>query len=322
MRNDPHDFLKLNGKRLRRIFLGSMVVGGLTLGLWHKHEQIALGQQRLVSYVSGHKLMKPIVLSITIFLTDTRMELSFARDTVLPGWNGAENQVDCIGGGGGAMPPAYPTGGGGGGGGGFCRGINIGDLPPTVHYGVGVGGNNAPGGSTWFPTGRAASLMANGGALGGMPIGAPGGSASGGDLMFNGGRGGDGDPNAGENPWGGGGGGAAGPGGNGVDGLAALVGASGGAGGGGLGGLGCQPGQPSMAYNNGREYDARHGSGGGGGGGAWSDAYTAGLYGGGGGGGCWMIDHGMLGGAGGQGLICIVYTPLLATAQARAIIMS
>ena len=155
MKNDPHDFLKLNGKRLRHLFLGSLVIGGLTLCLWHKHEQIAPDQQRLVSYVSeyGDKLKPFAVLSLTVFLTDTRMELSFARDTVLPGWNGAENQVDCIGGGGGAMPPAYPTGGGGGGGGGFCRGINIGDLPPTVHYGVGVGGNNAPGGSTWFPKG-------------------------------------------------------------------------------------------------------------------------------------------------------------------------
>ena len=75
-------------------------------------------------------------------------------------------------------------------------------------------------------------------------------------------------------------------------------------------------------YNNGTEYDARHGSGGGGGGGAWSNAYTSGLYGGGGGGGCWMIDHGLLGGIGGQGLIYITYVPLLAAAQSRAIIMS
>jgi hypothetical protein len=314
--DDPTDYLGLRGKKLKTIFLGSLVIGALSLGLWNKLEQVAFGQQRLISYV-GHSHHRPdIILSATVFLTSGS---SFDTASTLPGWNPSSNWVDCIGGGGGGPNQGtYPAAGGGGGGGGWVRYTNMGALPATVSYSIGGGGNLSAGGATTF---NASTIVANGGGLGTTGAGGVGGTWAGGTAGRSGGAGGN--PNN-STAAGGGGGGAAGPNANGNGGgtSGSNSGAAGGAGDGGSGGGGgaggVWPSGPNAgAGGAGTEYGSGVGCGGGGGGGGNANAGrvggAGGLYGG-GGGGAGSVSGGGAGanGIGAQGLIVITYTPLAA----------
>jgi hypothetical protein len=310
---DPVDYLKLGGRKLKKLLLGSVVIGALSLGLWHRLEQIDVGQQRVTSYVSDKYHKRPdVLLSITVFLTSGN---SLNRDGALPAWNPFSNYVDCIGGGGGGadIASSYNSGGGGGGGG-FVRYNNMGWLPDTISYAVGGGGGaRGAGGTTHFNNGAAATT----GGQGGQPYGSGGGGGGGGyagSTGYTGGQGGSGGAGGQYGArGGGGGGGAASAGGNGGGGQPGGSGGGtglGGSGGGtayGTGGGGTGP--PTGAGGNGGEYGGAGAGGGGGGGYIGYGGGNGGSYGGGGGGGSAVATY-QGGGAGAQGLIIIVYNPL------------
>jgi hypothetical protein len=309
---NPHDYLGLRGKRLKMIFLGTLAIGALVLGLWQKLETVRFGEQRLTTYVGNSTRKHPeIILTVTVYLTSSG---SLNRDASLPGWNPSSNWVDVIGGGGGGNYTGGYPGSYGGGGGGYARYNNMPALPATVSYVVGAGGGpGGAGGATSFNSGACAANGGNVGVVGGG--GQPGGGSAG-SYGYSGGPGGPGNGNnslgAG---YGGGGGGAAGPFGNGAGGAGAstIGGGSGGNGGPSGGGAGGGAGQNfGSAGSPGNEYQAGVGSGGGGGGGTYqTPGMNAGAYGGGGGGGSFSNDFGsMAPGNGAQGLITIVYTPL------------
>jgi IPT/TIG domain len=306
---DPNDYLGLRGRKLKKLFLGTLVIGALSLGLWHKFEQIATGQQRAVSYVSQpHQTRPDVVLSVTVFFTSGT---SFNRDTVLPGWSSA-GTIDCIGGGAGGVNGGGGSAGGGGGGGGgaWVRSNNL-ALPATVTYAVGAaGGANQNGGSTSFNGG---TVVAAGGSTGsGVNPGSGGNTWTGNVNAAAGGNGGSGFLRAAAGA--GGGGGCGGPSGAGRSGAAAnqTIGGVGGAGDAGAGGAGGSA--DTVAAGNGgnggggNEWGSGFGcGGGGGGGGAVGGAGGAGGgYGAGGGGG----GSSSPAGSGFQGFIAATYTPL------------
>jgi IPT/TIG domain len=313
--NDPVDYFGLGLRKLRKIFLGTLVIGSLLLPLWHKHEQIAPGQQRFTSYISNGESTRPeVILSVTVFFTSGT---SFTRDTTLPGWNGAGGWVDCIGGGAAGYYGGVGAGGGGGGGGAaWSRHANLLLTVATCTYGIGAGaaqGSNGGGGATsfyggtFYAPGGAAPSTVNGGGYSGAGNGnysnLQGGPA---------GMGATGVANAG----GGGGGGAAGPNAGGAIGAPASTstGGTGGAGDGGFGGgggAGAGAGGGSSG-GGGNEYGGGGGSGGGGGGGGYQGGGgPGGSYGGGGGGGGLEANFNVrFGGGGYQGIIACLYTPV------------
>jgi len=300
---DRVDYLKLGGRAWKKTLLSTVVIGSMSLGLWQKQEQIAVGQQRVVTYVSDPQHERPdvIVLAWIVLTSGT----TFNRDALLPGWDTAANSVDCIAGGGGGPSGVSGAGGGGGGGGGFVRSQNL-ALPATVTYQIGAAGAVGGAGGHTYILGL---MQANGGSAGGTPAGGAGGTPN----LYNsvgrtGGTGGAGSTSAG-----GGGGGAAGIVGNGVNGQPASSGAggAGGAGDAGSGGAGGTGGFTSPGVGNpGNEYAPGVGCGGGGGGAAaTTGGATAANYGGGGGGGSYS-GGARPGGPGAQGLIGFLYTPL------------
>ena len=301
---NPHDYLGLRGRKLRKVFVGTLLIGSLSLGLWHKSEQISFGEQRYTSYVNHSRHTRPEILTVTTFFTSGT---SFSRDSSLPGWNGSGGWVDCIGGG--ASGAASAGGGGGGGGGGWSRygGMTLG---ATVSYVVGAGGTGGAGGNTAFNGG---TVFAPGGAAAsGTSGGGYSGAGNGNVQNLQGGPGGSG---TGGVSGGGGGGGAAGPSGGGGIGASAsgTSGGQGGVGGAGAGGAGGAGNSGSGGSNGGggNEYGGGGGSGGGGGG-AWyiTGGYVGGSYGGGGGGGGWDGSAARPQGNGYQGIIACLYTPV------------
>jgi hypothetical protein len=304
----PHDYLRMRGKKIKLLMLGTILIGQLSFGLFQKEEQLAAGQQRRMSYVSEITKNKPskrpdVILTVTVYLTSSG---SLNRDATLPGWNPSSNYVDAIGGGGGGGGAgAYGYGGGGGGGGGWVRYTNHPDLPATVGFTVGGGGgSNGAGGSTNF-NGTTNVTGGGPGAYGGMPgaiAGGGGGVGNAGSVGYTGGTGGTGS-NYGV---GGGGGGAAGPSGNGYGG-GASSGYSGGTGGTSNGGAG--GGGAGAGGGGANEYGNGVGSGSGGGGGSNPGGPgNGGNYGGGGGGQGSNAPY--QGGSGYQGVIIIVYNAL------------
>lgn len=264
-------------------------------------------------------------------------------------WNNATNTIEGIGAGGsgGAVRGGAVRGAGGGGGGAYAKIVNFTVATPgttTATTRVGTGGaavqqtgtngnlNGNSGGGSWFnntaqPTagtgntelGATPGLFGEG--VSGGATGGPGGVAtsSAGSTRFSGGQGGN---SLGSGTSAGGGAGAGGTTANGTDGVdcTAQGGEDGGAGGatnGGAGGQGTDttgtPGVPT-AGGTGTVWDASHGAGGGGGGarngGAGnSDGGAGGLYGGGGGGSCGSGT--ITSGAGAQGILVVIYTPVV-----------
>jgi IPT/TIG domain len=311
----PHDYFGMRGKAMRYLMLGTILVGQLTLGLWFKQERL-VGAQRQYTYVEkiekGKKLFE--ILAVNVYFTATG---SYNRDTYLPGWNTASNTVDCIGGGGGGQNGGPAGSAGGGGGGGLARYTNVGALAATFGLSVGAGGGgSAAGGNTQLD----GWVGAYGGATGtyaAIGVGGAGGTYYAGQGYFAGGNGGNGENF--ESASGGGGGGAGRYGGGGAGGNAVYqqghgAGGTGGPSGGGTGGAGGNTGP--LDGGNGNEWTTNVGSGGGGNGAypyVSRNGGNGGYYGGGGGGGASFNYSGAgVGGAGRQGLIAIVYTPLTA----------
>lgn len=296
-----------------------------------------------------------INLSLTIFL------LQGTTVWPVPGdWNNAANSVETIGAGGsGGLYDATAGYGCGGGGGGYSKSTNL-TLTPgaNIQVQIGLGGPsstaNTNGGNALGVAGT--DTFFNGTSLATSTVGAQGGqgggnSQTGGTVAASGGAGGaaasgkgattrsggkGGDLPAGTLRNGSGGGGAAGPTGNGNagvngDGVTGSTGTNGGSGDAGSGGAagtgaGGTTGATGGAGGNGTEFDASHGSGGGGGGagGGTTGAYVAGnggTFGGGGGGAGGVSTTAITSGAGANGLIVIIYTPILRAAPRRNIIM-
>jgi IPT/TIG domain len=302
----PHDYLKMRGKALKYLMLGTILVGQLTLGLWYKQERL-VGAQRQYTYVEkiekGKKYLE--ILAVNVYFTASG---TYGRDSYLPGWNPSANTVDCIGGGGGGALGAF-AGAGGGGGGGLARYTNVGALPATFSLSVGGGGGQGGAGGNTQLDGW---VGAYGGGAGGVPGGGAGGTYYAGTGYFPGGAGGAGDGVEGGGGGGGGAGGRYGAGSAGGKGGAPAYGGAMGVGGnGGPSGGGAGAGGQGQTGANGNEWQANVGSGGGGSGGYYSPTGGhGGYYGGGGAGGYQMA--GNAGGSGRQGLIAIVYTPLTA----------
>ena len=319
---NPYDYLGLRKQKLRVLMLSALTIGGVSLGLWHRYEQLGFGQQRLTAFTGevSNKHRKPpeILLSVTVFLTGGS---SINRDGYFPGWNPGNNIIDCIGGGGGSAPSDGFRPVGGSGGGGMARYQNHPALPVTISYSVGAGGSpGVAGGNTSF-NGTVGAYGGQPGVRGQPANGGAGGTYFAGTGYYPGGAGGI-SAYSSSNGGGGGGGaggyyGAGGAGGNATVAYAGGNGGAGGAGNGGGGGLGGQPGNGFVAGNggNGGEYGGA-GSGGGGGGGTQdydNTTYTGGnggAYGGGGGG--TNYAHTAAGTYGYQGLIIIMYVPLTA----------
>src|SRR3989344_4691888 len=232
--------------------------------------------------------------------------------TVPEDWNDNANSIEVIGGGGGGVNASNGQGGSGGGGGAYASSTNISlTAGASITVFVGAGGNAGTDGAEGNPgqftifnvdgitegCAQADVCAAPGGAgttAAGISATSTGGeiTRSVGQKKYAGGDGGMGDGNG--DSGGGGGGGNGGAGGGGSDGSGG-GGSDNGNGPAGVGGTG----------GNGTEWDSTHGAGGGGGGGSnTDDGANGGLYGGGGGGGE------TLGGAGGQGIIVIQYTPV------------
>lgn len=310
----PHDYLGMGKRRLKKIFLGALIIGSLVLPIWQKFEQIAFGQQRFTSYIANEKTRKPeVILSAMVFLTSGT---TLNRDVTLAAWNDANNWVDCIGGGGGGCYGTATLGGQGGGGAGWARRNNL-PLPPaiTVNYVVGAAGagnpaEGGPGGTTSFYGG---TFYAQGGFAGTPGGGANNGGYSGAFSVGN--VGGVGGPSGTIQRAGGGGGGAGGPNGAGIGGGdpgTGATGANGGAGNAGLGGAGGIGGGGGGAGpgGNGNEYGGAGTGGGGCGANAVSGGSPGGAYGGAGGGGSGGTPR--PGGTGYQGLIVCQWVPLTA----------
>ena len=273
-------------------------------------------------------------LAVTSFLTSPTG--SNQTWTSPSDWSNAANSIECIGGGGSGGNRGTGAGtGSGGGGAAYGKAANHSVSSPgtdTRTYQVASGGaavsttitagNN--GGHTWFndtafPTAVTDNSKASGQQGGGGPQGSgaqSGGLAgqatsSSGSTRNNGGEGGDGNATGGHGAGGGGAGGTTGAGGVGVSasgntdtaggaGGTANGGTAGTAGGGGNGGNG----------GTGTVWDASHGAGGGGGGSrGGTTAGNGGLYGGGGGG--IQSNATETSGAGAQGIVVVIYTPLI-----------
>jgi len=260
-------------------------------------------------------------------------------------WNNFDNLISVIGGGGSGGSKVFGSGGGGsvmggsgGGGGGFSSKSNL-TMSGSVNYTIGAGGNSVSGangyagGNTFFNGANLASCSvgASGGAKGiygstTINGGAGGASSSGtGNIKYSGGRGGN-ISGGSLNYIGTGGGGAAGPSGIGANGgdvtsgSNKTIGTVGGQGGNSAGGAGgSNTGGPG---SSGTEWTS-YGSGGGGGGKYNADSSGSsigggdgGHYGAGGGGIYFNQDTGnpngsnTYSGAGANGIIRIMYTPL------------
>lgn len=244
-----------------------------------------------------------------------------------PGWNAANNQVECIGCGG------FAIGGGGGGGGAYAITKNSAPTFPVPYYISNYGDPYTAGAATnWGvntitggggATGRCSAAT---GAYGATLAGSAGGLASAcypTAGAFSGGKGGDGGGPSG-NYTSGGGGGAAGPYSSGLPGqtgnynggnpYGGLGGASGGGGAGGAGASSTNN-TPGATGGSGTEWGS-NGSGGGGGGGwnnsAQGGAGAGGLYGGGGGG---AGNSGSYYNYGGSGLIVLSYVKVAPAAS-------
>jgi len=233
-------------------------------------------------------------------------------------WDDTNNTVEVIGGGaggGGGGTGGSRDPGGGGGGGAYAKSSNI-DLNPggTVDIQIGTGGpggvganNGTVGGDTWLNgsggTCSGQSVCGEGGDGGTAGGAAPGTGGAGGTTAnsigavqeYAGGAGADG------STVGGGGGGAAGLNGIGLDG----TGSTGGDGDNSNGGAGGTENNPG---GDGTEW-TETGSGGGGGGGNKAGGGAGGAAGAGGGG----ADDGYTGGTGTEGVIIIIYEPLVTT---------
>jgi hypothetical protein len=279
-------------------------------------------------------------LAVTSFLTSPTG--SNQTWTSPADWDNADNSIECIGAGASGGHRGNTTGtGSGGGAGAYGKALDHTVSSPgtdTRTYQIGTGGtgvaastNGNPGTSTWFndtafPTAVTDNTKASGqrglnGVQGsGAQNGGPGGAAASGSgsTRNDGGAGGDGNSTGGHGCGGGGAGGttAAGlqptlangnvstPGGAG----GTANGGTAGAASDGLGGAGGNGGTGTV-------WDASHGAGGGGGGcrnGTGSNGGGAGGLYGGGGGGCGSQSVGNTG-AGAQGIIVVIYTPLITT---------
>ena len=276
----------------------------------------------------------------TVIILNTIGAGSFTRPA---DWNDASNAVHVWGGGGGGSSSPVTSAGHasfGGGGAAWAVKHNV-SLASLEYFNVGtggaggvLGGPGAAGGSTWFgSTSFGSAIVAAVGGGGGLSTGSTGSGGVGGSsagCIGDGARsGGDG---AGWFNGGGGGGGAGGPGGVGAN--ANGIGAGGGQGGGGAGGgsgatnSGVTGGAGSGGSGTGGNGNTGGGDGlpggagselgtagsGGGGGGAYQTAKggDGGLYGAGGGGGNNYYTVGTnVGGNGAQGVVVLVYEPVV-----------
>jgi hypothetical protein len=258
-------------------------------------------------------------------------------------WNSANNSIECLGAGGsgGALRHAntgirYYSGGGGGGYGKYSN-LSL-TASGTATYQIGAGGaavsgtgangngsNGNAGGDTWFngTTYSGASVGGVGGGAGAFSLtaGVNGGAGGGGKGTSNntGGRGGNITGTQFRTASGGGGAaGLNGAGGNGGDvnnTQTASAGGTGDNGSGGAGGAGSAA-ATGNAGGNGTEWSASYGSGGGGGGLSAANLGTTvtngvgGSYGG-GSGGTGTVNNDAFGAAGANGLIVIIYEPVV-----------